>query len=82
MDDIIKTLHNKGEGSVKLELDFRPSIARIIIDNSARHNALSGKMMVEWYNAVCELEKNVNKLVAVIVMGASGKSFCSGLGNE
>ncbi|KAI8876670.1 ClpP/crotonase [Backusella circina FSU 941] len=79
MEDITRFLSDKGDGTIKLELDFRPSIARIVIDNSARHNALSGKMMVEWYNSVCELEKNVDKLVAVIVMGASGKSFCSGL---
>lgn len=81
MNNSIKLLANKGPGTIRLDLNFKPGIARILIDNPDRHNALSGKMMVEFHQVITEIERNVaNDLVALVVMGANNKSFCAGLG--
>lgn len=82
MNAIIDNLANKGQGTVRLDLDFKPGIALVTIDNPKRHNALSGKMMVEFYHAVTQLERNDKDIVAVIVKGGGDpiKSFCAGLG--
>lgn len=81
MNKTIELLANKGQGNIKLDLNYQPGIALLTIDNPKRHNALSGKMMVEFHNAVSELERNVtNDLVALLVMGGGQSSFCAGLG--
>ncbi|CAO3623915.1 unnamed protein product [Mucor hiemalis] len=81
MNNIIENLVNKGQGTVRLDLDFQPGIALVTIDNPKRHNALSGKMMVEFYHTVTQLERNDKDIVAVIVKGGGNpiKSFCAGL---
>ncbi|KAG2213276.1 hypothetical protein INT46_002497 [Mucor plumbeus] len=80
MNKTIELLANKGQGNIKLDLNYQPGIALLTIDNPKRHNALSGKMMVEFHNAVSELERNVtNDLVALLVMGGGQSSFCAGL---
>ena len=82
MNTVIQQLENKGQGSVQLDLDYQPGIALVTIDNPKRHNALSGKMMVEFYQIVTQLEANTKDIVAVIVQGGGSpiKSFCAGLG--
>jgi 1,4-dihydroxy-2-naphthoyl-CoA synthase len=82
MDSILEEYADKGQGTIKLDLEYQPGIALVTIDNSTRHNSLSGKMMVEFHHVVNQLEKNINKLVAVIFMGGGSpiKSFCAGLG--
>lgn len=81
MNKTIELLANKGQGTIKLDLNYQPGIALLTIDNPKRHNALSGKMMVEFHNAISELERNVtNDLVVLLVMGGGQSSFCAGLG--
>ncbi|KAI9366284.1 ClpP/crotonase-like domain-containing protein [Pilaira anomala] len=70
---------DKGQGTVRLDLTYQPGIALVTLDNPKRHNALSGKMMVEFHHIITRLEKNTNDLVAVIFIGADLKSFCAGL---
>jgi hypothetical protein len=84
MNAIIERLADKGQGTIKLDLKYQPGIALVTIDNPKRHNALSGKMMVEFRNVITQLERNTNDLVAVIFMGGGSpiKSFCSGLGKQ
>ncbi|KAI8988663.1 ClpP/crotonase-like domain-containing protein [Pilobolus umbonatus] len=79
MNSIIENLSNQGQGTIRLDLQFQPGIALITVDNPARHNALSGKMMVEFHHIVNTLKQHTHDIVAVIVMGSSLKSFCSGL---
>lgn len=73
---------DKGQGTVRLDLTYQPGIALVTLDNPKRHNALSGKMMVEFHHIITRLEKNTNDLVAVIFIGADLKSFCAGLGKK
>lgn len=81
MNKTIELLANKGQGTIKLDLKYQPGIALLTIDNPKRHNALSGKMMVEFFNAVTALERNMaNDLVALVVRGGGQSSFCAGLG--
>jgi ethylmalonyl-CoA/methylmalonyl-CoA decarboxylase len=83
MNSTIELLANKGQGTIRLDLEYQPGVALLTIDNPKRHNALSGKMMVEFRNAITQLERNVsNDLVALIVMGGGSpqKSFCAGIG--
>ncbi|KAI9478894.1 MAG: ClpP/crotonase-like domain-containing protein [Benjaminiella poitrasii] len=82
MNSTIELLANKGQGTIRLDLEYQPGIALLTIDNPKRHNALSGKMMVEFYHAITQLERNVsNDLVALIAIGggAPKSSFCAGL---
>ncbi|KAI8639382.1 ClpP/crotonase-like domain-containing protein [Parasitella parasitica] len=81
MNKTIELLANKGQGTIKVDLKYQPGIALLTIDNPKRHNALSGKMMVEFHHAVSELERNIvtNNLVALVVMGGGQSSFCAGL---
>ncbi|KAI7884138.1 ClpP/crotonase-like domain-containing protein [Mucor mucedo] len=78
MDTIIKQFENKGQGTVRLDLKYQPSIALVTLENPTRHNALSGKMMVELHSIITLLE-NSQDLVAVIFRGGGGSSFCAGL---
>ncbi|CEP08935.1 hypothetical protein [Parasitella parasitica] len=81
MNRTIELLANKGQGKIKLDLKYQPGIAALTIHNPKRHNALSGKMMVELHHAVSELEHSIiaNNLVALVVMGGEQSSFCAGL---
>ncbi|KAL7317264.1 hypothetical protein PS15m_003645 [Mucor circinelloides] len=80
MNKTIELLANKGQGTIRLDVNYQPGIALLTIDNPKRHNALSGKMMVEFHHAVCELERSsTNDLVALLVMGGGQSSFCAGL---
>lgn len=82
MEAILKEHADKGQGTIRLDLEYQHGVALVTIDNPERHNALSGKMMVDFHHVVNQLEKNVNKLVAVIFMGGGSpvKSLCAGLG--
>ncbi|KAK9504775.1 hypothetical protein O3M35_008964 [Rhynocoris fuscipes] len=71
-----KYLEKLGEGSVDLELDKASGIATIFINNPKKKNAMSGKMMVEFYRSVCVLE-DWNEGKALIIQGV-GDCFCSG----
>lgn len=79
MEESIKLFENKGQGTIRLDLAYKPRIALVTLENPSRHNAMSGKMMVELHNVITQLEENTN-LVAVIFIGSSGSSFCAGLG--
>lgn len=79
MDTLLQQFANKGQGTIRLDLNYKPGIALVTLDNPNRHNALSGKMMGELHNIITLLE-NENDLVAVIFMGAGASSFCAGLG--
>ncbi|KAI9316343.1 ClpP/crotonase-like domain-containing protein [Dichotomocladium elegans] len=75
-----ENLRSLGTGQVRLEADFAPGVALVVIDNPDRHNALSGKMMVEFRHIVLWLETSAPEdMVAVIVTGSAHKSFCAGL---
>ena len=77
----IDKLRSLGQGTVKYDPQFAPGIGFIAIDNPDRHNAFSGKMMVEFYEIVVQIEQQeLGDLVALIVSGAPQKSFCAGLG--
>ena len=74
-------LKHRGIGSVHLDVNYAPGVALMVIDNPQRHNAFSGKMMVEFRQSILWLESNAPEdLVAVIVTGSRGKAFCAGLG--
>ncbi|CDS05400.1 hypothetical protein LRAMOSA07928 [Lichtheimia ramosa] len=76
-------LKGRGIGSVHLDVNYAPGVALMVIDNPQRHNAFSGKMMVEFRQHVLWLESQAPQdLVAVIVTGSRGKAFCAGLDLE
>ncbi|GAA5817548.1 hypothetical protein MFLAVUS_011096 [Mucor flavus] len=79
MNAIISNFTDKGQGTVQLDLKYQPGVALVTFNNVKRHNALSGKMMVEFYHVITQLEQNTQDLVAVIFMGSGLKSFCAGL---
>lgn len=63
-------------GSVDLKKDDFTGIATLIMNNPSRKNAFSGKMMVEFYECILELEKwDSGKCV---VLAGAGDTFCSG----
>ncbi|RUS24627.1 ClpP/crotonase-like domain-containing protein [Jimgerdemannia flammicorona] len=75
-----------GEGSVDFNPDHAPGVALITLNNPAKHNALSGKMMAELADVVDTLEKwtriesmERTELVGIVLTGSEGKSFCAGL---
>ncbi|KAF7722074.1 enoyl CoA hydratase domain-containing protein 1 [Apophysomyces ossiformis] len=71
-------LHTLGQGSVRFIPQHVPGIALIILDNARRHNAFSGKMMVEFRDIILQLEREPpDDLVGLIVTGCRGKAFCS-----
>ncbi|XP_059151584.1 ethylmalonyl-CoA decarboxylase-like [Physella acuta] len=63
-------------GSVDLEMDDNTGIATILINNPAKRNSLSGKMMVEMADHITQLEK-WSKGKGLILVGKDGH-FCSG----
>ncbi|XP_045160119.2 ethylmalonyl-CoA decarboxylase-like [Mercenaria mercenaria] len=63
-------------GSVDLAKDETSGIATVIINNPGRKNAFTGKMMVDFYDCVSDLEKWVTGK-CVILAGCDG-TFCSG----
>lgn len=75
---------NFGNGQVALDKNYAEGIALIKLSNPERHNALSGKMMVDLSEIVMKLGKPEelgelgNDLVGLILWG-EGKSFCAGL---
>ncbi|RUP47161.1 ClpP/crotonase-like domain-containing protein [Jimgerdemannia flammicorona] len=78
-----------GEGSVDFNPDHAPGVALITLNNPAKHNALSGKMMAELADVVDTLEKwtriesmERTELVGIVLTGSEGKSFCAGLGER
>ncbi|KAI8388671.1 ClpP/crotonase-like domain-containing protein [Radiomyces spectabilis] len=68
-----------GEGEVQLTKHYVPGIALIVLHHPKRHNALSGRMMAQLNDIVKQLEQDQGDLVAVIMTGSAGKSFCAGL---
>ncbi|CAI2163145.1 14775_t:CDS:10 [Funneliformis geosporum] len=84
---IREELRKFGNGSIEFNSSFSPGIGLIILHNSERHNALSGKMMAELADIVDKLElitldktnsKQETELIALILSG-DGNTFCSGL---
>ncbi len=67
-----------GQGQVRLNLD--KSIGHLILDNPAKRNALSPKMMVELAEMVEQLEHS--KQMTGLIISGSNESFCSGFGNQ
>jgi ethylmalonyl-CoA/methylmalonyl-CoA decarboxylase len=63
-------------GSIDLTKDDKTGIATVLLNNLEIKNAFSGKMMVDFADAVSELE-NWQEGRGVIVRGAGG-TFCSG----
>ena len=66
-------------GSVDLAIDRQ--VARLTLSHVAKHNSLSGVMMLGLREAVIELEQmasKTNDLKAVVFTGAGDKAFCAG----
>jgi len=63
-------------GTVDLSIDRQ--VARLTLSHVAKHNALSGSMMLDLREAVIELEQMEGDLKAVVFTGAGDKAFCAG----
>ncbi|KAI8097742.1 ClpP/crotonase-like domain-containing protein [Halteromyces radiatus] len=70
-----------GNGQVTFNRYFTTGVGLIEINQPERHNSLSGKMMVEFRDIILDLEQRQqdDDLVALIVTGSRGKSFCAGI---
>ncbi|KAJ3358580.1 enoyl CoA hydratase domain-containing protein 1, partial [Allomyces javanicus] len=66
-----------GRGQVHLKYHCQLPVALVQLDNPAKHNALSGRMMAELADCVDLLDQHQDKLAAVILTG-TGSSFCTG----
>ncbi|KNE61613.1 hypothetical protein AMAG_06425 [Allomyces macrogynus ATCC 38327] len=66
-----------GRGQVHLKYHRQLPVALVQLDNPAKHNALSGRMMAELADCVDQLDQHQDKLAAVILTG-TGSSFCTG----
>ncbi|KAI8140309.1 ClpP/crotonase-like domain-containing protein [Fennellomyces sp. T-0311] len=76
----VAKLRSLGDGSVQYDPNYAPGIGLITIDNPERQNAFSGKMMVEFYEIVVQIEQqDPRDMVALIVTGSAKKAFCAGL---
>lgn len=76
MTELCEKFRHLEGGSIDLKKDEVSGIATVVMNNPARKNAFTGKMMVDFYKCVSELEKwDLGK--CVILMGARG-TFCSG----
>ena len=63
-------------GSVSLTMDVGSGIGRLILSNPSRRNALSGPMMVQLKDAICELEQWESG--TVLILSGDGGHFCAG----
>lgn len=77
-----KKLRSLGQGEVFYNASFAPGVALIELRHPERHNSFSGKMMAQFRDIILKLEQLPfdSDLVAVIMTGCAGKSFCSGIG--
>jgi ethylmalonyl-CoA/methylmalonyl-CoA decarboxylase len=75
-------LRSLGQGEVIYNASFAPGVALIELRHGERHNSFSGKMMAQFRDIILRLEQlsSDSDLVAVIMTGCAGKSFCSGIG--
>ena len=58
-------------------MSFDRDVARVTLDHVEKHNALSGQMILDFRQAIVELENSRN-LKAVVLTGAGKKAFCAG----
>ncbi|KAI8338584.1 ClpP/crotonase-like domain-containing protein [Chlamydoabsidia padenii] len=70
-----------GQGEVVYNNAFAPGVGLIELRHSKRHNSLSGKMMAQFRDIVLVLEQLPpdSDLVALVMTGSRGKSFCAGI---
>ncbi|QFT92679.1 putative enoyl-CoA hydratase echA8 [Roseovarius sp. THAF9] len=61
--------------TVRIERDAR-GVATLWLDRAEKHNALSARMIAELHEAALEL--GADESVRVVVMAATGKTFCAG----
>jgi ethylmalonyl-CoA/methylmalonyl-CoA decarboxylase len=76
-------LRSLGQGTVIYKADFSPGVGLIELQQPERHNSFSGKMMAEFRDIVLTLEQQQSQdsdMVALVMTGSRGKSFCAGLG--
>ncbi|CAM9154531.1 unnamed protein product [Choristocarpus tenellus] len=66
-----------GSGRVALHMDDETGLAGLVLDHEDRRNALSGKMMSEFADAVDALE-GWERGVALTLRGRGNKAFCAG----
>ena len=68
-------------GSVNFQVDS-DGLARVTLDHQAKHNALSGSMMLELRRVVESLESACSSTTtspkAVVFTGAGERAFCAG----
>jgi ethylmalonyl-CoA/methylmalonyl-CoA decarboxylase len=71
-----------GQGTVIYKADFAPGVGLVELQHPERHNSFSGKMMAEFRDIVLTLEQQSqdSDMVALVMTGSRGKSFCAGLG--
>ncbi|XP_041483913.1 ethylmalonyl-CoA decarboxylase-like [Lytechinus variegatus] len=67
-----------GDGSVDLVKDDETGVARIVLNNPSKGNALSGKMMVDFSDVVDDLEVWENGKGVVLHGSEECDHFCSG----
>ncbi|XP_018908770.1 ethylmalonyl-CoA decarboxylase isoform X2 [Bemisia tabaci] len=76
LPDIVEWLSRYGEGSVDLIKNSETGIAHVTLNQVKKKNCLSGKMMVDFYHIVEDLEQWTDGK-GIILSGAGG-TFCSG----
>ncbi|KAK2704949.1 ethylmalonyl-CoA decarboxylase-like [Artemia franciscana] len=76
IDDLRQFFLGFPGGSVDLKKDEKSKIAYIFLNNPERRNALSGKMMADLHDSVCELERWTSG--KGVILHSSGPIFCSG----
>ncbi|CAF0740146.1 unnamed protein product [Didymodactylos carnosus] len=74
--DICNEFKQLRGGSIELEKDDTSGIAHIFINHQEKRNALSGKMMVDLYDIVNDLEQWSNG--KGVLLHSFGSVFCSG----
>ncbi|SAL99621.1 hypothetical protein [Absidia glauca] len=74
-------LRSLGQGTVIYKADFAPGVGLVELQQPERHNSFSGKMMAEFRDIVLALEQQSqdSDMVALVMTGSRGKSFCAGL---
>ncbi|KAL1115155.1 hypothetical protein AAG570_007186 [Ranatra chinensis] len=73
-----RILSEFGGGSVDLTLDDRTGMAKLVLNNPSKKNALSGKMIAEFSDAVDRLEALAGVRSVVVTGAQEGGGFCTG----
>lgn len=85
--EFLELVGDVGEGRVKLDMQRYERIAELVIDQPARRNAVSGRMMRQLADAVDHLLQSAaaagegatkDQPVGLIIRGTGGEAFCAG----